>query len=176
MRAHRALAVVLATGLSVVLPVPSSAGPPSCDGKAATLVGTTGDDVLEGTRKADVIVALAGEDVVRGKGGNDRICGGNGSDRLFGGPGDDRAYGGYDRRGDDPAGTYLLGDVLDGGDGDDLLVGVTDPRQAESVRMPDTFSYAEAGAGVVVDLSAKPGAATGSAAPSASRGRRTPTP
>lgn len=166
MRAHRVAATAVAlTCLAFAVPAATGAttpaGPPTCAGKTATIVGTTGPDVLEGTPKRDVIVGLAGDDLLYGRGGDDLICGGNGSDRLFGGPGADQLFGGFDRRGDDPAGTYLVGDVLDGGEGDDLLVGVRDQRKAESVRLPDTVSYADSPVGVVVDLSASPGVATG---------------
>ena len=139
----------------------AAAGTPTCAGKTATIVGTSGPDTLTGTAKRDVIVGLGGDDVIQGRGGDDLICGGNGSDRLFGGAGNDQLYGGFDRLGDDPSGTYLLGDVLDGGEGDDLLVGVYDQRKVDAHRLPDTFSYADSPNGVVVDLSAWPGVATG---------------
>lgn len=153
------LSIVLA-GVPLAAPA-AQAGPPTCQGKSATIVGTTGPDTLEGTNKRDVIVGLAGDDVIYGRGGDDLICGNNGSDRIFGGPGNDQLFGGLDRKGDDPAGTFLLGDVLDGGDGDDLLVGVYDKRKVEAHRMPDTVSYTDAPSGVIVDLSATPGVATG---------------
>jgi hypothetical protein len=47
----------------------------ACNGMPATIVGTSGDDVLEGTDGDDVIQALDGNDVVFGRGGNDIICG-----------------------------------------------------------------------------------------------------
>jgi subtilisin-like proprotein convertase family protein len=98
--------------------IPASAGKPDsrpgpppppvarCDGKAATIVGTAGRDVLHGTRRADVIVGLAGKDRIAGAKGNDTVCagpgndvvsGGRGRDRLFGGPGNDRLTGGAGR-------------------------------------------------------------------------------
>ncbi len=153
------LSIVLA-GVPLAAPAVHAA-PPTCEGKSATIVGTSGADTLEGTSKRDVIVGLAGDDVINGRGGDDLICGNNGSDRIFGGPGDDQLFGGLDRMGDDPAGTFLVGDVLDGGDGDDLLVGVYDKRKVEAHRLPDTVSYTGAAAGVVVDLSTAPGVATG---------------
>ena len=166
MRAHwvATLSIVLA---GVPLTAAAAAGvvaappAPSCEGEAATLVGTAAPDVLVGTARRDVIVGLGGDDEISGRGGNDLICGNNGSDRLFGGPGDDQLFGGLDARGEDQAGTYLLGDVLSGGAGDDRLVGGHDGRRVEAHRLPDTVSYADALAGVVVDLSGKPGVATG---------------
>jgi hypothetical protein len=60
---------------------------PRCFGKAPTMVGTSGHDVLRGTRRADVIVGL---DTLLGRAGNDRLCGGPGPDRLRGGAGRNR--------------------------------------------------------------------------------------
>jgi Ca2+-binding RTX toxin-like protein len=67
--------------------------PPRCGGRFATIVGTTGRDVIKGSRFADVIATLGGRDRVRGLAGADRICGGKGPDRLFGQGGADRIFG-----------------------------------------------------------------------------------
>jgi subtilisin-like proprotein convertase family protein len=64
-----------------------------CGGRAPTLEGTPGDDVLVGTPGPDVIVGLGGDDVIRGLGGDDRLCGGGGRDQIEGGRGDDRLFG-----------------------------------------------------------------------------------
>ncbi|UDY22873.1 CocE/NonD family hydrolase [Nocardioides sp. Kera G14] len=69
----------------------------TCRGLRATIVGTSGADVLVGTSRRDVIVGGAGNDVIRGRGGNDVICGGRGKDRISGGRGRDRLYGGPGR-------------------------------------------------------------------------------
>lgn len=119
-----------------------SAGTPppvTCDGRAATIVGTDGPDVLRGTSGPDVIAALDGPNVVDGMGGDDTICGGDGSDVLRGGTGDDTLIGGSGR------------DVASGGQG-------TDACSAEIVRceriksvpgpspdFPFDFSLGEAG-------------------------------
>jgi Ca2+-binding RTX toxin-like protein len=95
-------------------PAPAPAAPAVkrlCQGRAATIIGTAGRDVLRGTPRADVIVALGGNDVVRGLGGNDRICAGAGNDRVVGGAGTDRLLGGAGK------------DLLVGGAGKDLLLG-----------------------------------------------------
>jgi uncharacterized delta-60 repeat protein len=96
-------------------PATPSGGPPAvaprCGGRAATIVGTAGRDVLRGTRRADVIVALGGADRVLARGGNDLVCGGAGNDRLSGGAGRDRLLGEGGR------------DRLLGGGGRDRLVG-----------------------------------------------------
>ena len=95
-------------------PVPAQAAAPTCLGRAATIVGTTGDDdPLPGTSGDDVIVGRGGNDVIQGRGGNDRICGNGGVDTLQGGRGDDRLQGGG---GDDT----LLSEV-----GDDRYLGGT---------------------------------------------------
>jgi hypothetical protein len=92
------LAVAAASAAVVAVTQPSlAAGRPTCDGAPATVVGTSGRDVLRGTSRADVIWAGAGDDVVRGRGGADVICGGAGKDRLVGGGGDDTCTGGGGR-------------------------------------------------------------------------------
>ena len=76
-----------------------------CDGLAATIVGTNGDDTLMGTPGNDVIVGLGGDDTISGGLGDDVICGGSGDDALSGQGDDDRLFG---QSGDDH---------LDGGEG-----------------------------------------------------------
>ena len=97
--------VALGAGRSAQLTIPESAGPVEprpavkryCAGRPATIVGTTGRDLLRGTRRADVIAALGGNDRVEGLRGNDVVCGGRGNDRLIGGRGRDRLIGGRGR-------------------------------------------------------------------------------
>ena len=117
-----------------------------CNGKAATIFGTSGADLITGA-PADVIVAFGGDDIILGLGGHDTICGGpgedyidggTGKDRLFGQgdddlirgvPGDDRAFGGtgHDMLKGNLGNDKLFGnageDVLDGGRGNDVLAG-----------------------------------------------------
>jgi Ca2+-binding RTX toxin-like protein len=83
----------------------SAAHAPTCNGLTATIVGTSGDDVITGTPGNDVIAGLDGNDVVRGGLGNDVICGGAGEDTLFGQGGNDTLFGDQDD------------DILDGGEG-----------------------------------------------------------
>lgn len=80
------------TSWSVSIRTPTNG--PECDGKAATIVGTSKSETLRGTEGADVIVAGSGNDLVKGRGGDDVICGGAGRDILRGGQGDDRIFGG----------------------------------------------------------------------------------
>jgi Ca2+-binding RTX toxin-like protein len=60
-----------------------------CRGKAVTLLGSAGNDVLKGTPGADVIFGDTGNDRILGKKGNDILCGGPGNDLLKGGAGND---------------------------------------------------------------------------------------
>ena len=118
-----------------LVPAPALAAP-TCFGKAATIVGTSGKDQLIGTRGDDVIVGLGGPDYIHGKAGDDLICGGptqgkrfRGQEILVGGPGNDRISGGRGREqtiGGEGHDTLSGGpgrDVLWGNNGNDRLVG-----------------------------------------------------
>jgi hypothetical protein len=65
----------------------------TCNGVAATWVGSDGADTFNGGSGVDVVVALGGNDVIDGKGGNDIICAGPGNDTIIGGPGNDFIHG-----------------------------------------------------------------------------------
>ncbi len=108
-RGGAALAAVV-LGMLVAV-APASAATLTCNGKTATIVGTSGNDTINGTPGNDVIVAGAGNDTVYGNGGNDTICGGAGDDTLWGDAGNDYLNGG------------LGEDILIGGTGADTLVG-----------------------------------------------------
>lgn len=109
----------------------------TCNGLPATLVGTSGNDVLVGTDGRDVIVALGGNDTVDGLRGSDVICGGSGDDTLIGGRGHDVLVGddGKDR---------LEGnrgrDDLYGGAGSDVLLGGKDPDRLWGNNGSDTLN------------------------------------
>jgi Ca2+-binding RTX toxin-like protein len=90
---------------TVTPPPPGGSGAPSCFGRAPTIAGTNGNDVLIGTSANDVIAGLGGDDVIEGGDGNDLICGGDGNDTIDGGAGvdfilpgagDDQVDGGMD--------------------------------------------------------------------------------
>jgi Ca2+-binding RTX toxin-like protein len=125
----------------------------SCQGRVATIVGTSGDDTLIGTPGRDVIAARGGNDVVSSKGGNDQICGGFGSDQLRGGPGKDRLFGGMDAwvRFEDDGSTTRAGDSLRGGTGRDRLVPGRDTRSAGQVS-PDQILWDTAPRAVRIDM------------------------
>jgi len=102
-------------------------------GKKATIVGTPGDDTINGhKKKADVIVTKGGDDVINGRGGGDTICSGGGNDTVYGAGGADKVNGGggadvlYGMGGNDDlrAGVSPVDqDFLNGGPGDDELTG-----------------------------------------------------
>jgi predicted extracellular nuclease len=96
----------------------------TCNGLEATIIGTTGNDMLNGTNGPDVIVGLGGNDVINGGNGNDIICGGAGNDTLNGGGGNDMLLGSY---GTDTLNGQNGFDTLDGEDGNDTLDGGNDP-------------------------------------------------
>ncbi|MDQ4027623.1 MAG: hypothetical protein M3214_06165 [Actinomycetota bacterium] len=89
----------------------TAAGGVSCGGEAATMVGDSNRDEIDGTPGRDVIHARGGNDEVDGHGGKDLICGGRGADDLAGDGRRDVVRGG---RGND---------ALDGNAGNDRLTG-----------------------------------------------------
>ena len=96
---------------------------------ACTIIGTEGDDVLEGTTGNDVICGMGGDDRIDGKRGNDVIYGGSGNDTLYGRDGNDTIYGGsgddliLGHRGNDVLYGRLGDDRIYGGGGDDIAAG-----------------------------------------------------
>ncbi len=99
---------------------------PACQGRAATISGTSGPDTLYGSNGVDVISGLGGDDTIVGRQGQDVICGGAGVDTV--------SYAGqytpvtaYVGETDPNSGVsdLIAGDVenLDGGSGPDVLVG-----------------------------------------------------
>ncbi len=53
------------------------------------LIGTDGNDIIEGTNAKDNLQGFAGDDTLIGKAGDDVLAGGSGVDSLYGGQGDD---------------------------------------------------------------------------------------
>ena len=92
----------------------------TCDGRAVTVRGTTGADVLKGTAGPDVIHGLDGNDTIDGLGGDDVICGGLGNDIIDGGSEKDRLLG---QEGNDTLKGSGGNDTLFGDTGDDTLRG-----------------------------------------------------
>jgi len=123
-----AIVTLIASLLAVTAPAAAQANP-TCDGKAATIVGTNGNDTIQGTSGNDVIVGLGGRDRIFGGAGNDIICGGDGGDLLRGQRGRDRLFGGQgnDRLQGNNGADYLEGgtgrDAIRGDRGNDQIVG-----------------------------------------------------
>ena len=89
---------------------------PTCNGLAATIIGTPGDDVIVGTNGNDVIVSFGGNDTITSGNGEDVICAGYGDDVVDGGNGKDVIFG---EQGDDSLAGGNGKDTLDGGAGID---------------------------------------------------------
>jgi hypothetical protein len=128
-RRGRRLVVLASTSLvlvGVLVTAGSAVSAVTCFGKAPTITGTPGDDMLEGN---DTIKGLGGADRICGGNGNDVIDGGGGKDSLRGDAGDDQLTGaaGADRIVGDDGNDTLRGrggnDTLDGGPGTDSAIG-----------------------------------------------------
>jgi hypothetical protein len=92
-RTARTMSVRPAEGVSgtAVLTISVSDGANLTLATVSVLVGSDGDDTLNGTAGTDMLFGLAGADTLNGLGGDDLLCGGPGADRFSGGPGDDTA-------------------------------------------------------------------------------------
>jgi len=154
--------------------------PPTCEGKQATIVGTSGPDTLTGTSGNDVILGLGGADTITAGPGDDVICGdgaatataeegadvldgGSGNDVLVGGGGADRLWG---TRGSDTLlggwGKDLLGggseaDTLTAGSGDDSLDGGTGADVIEGGDGRDLADYSTRSVPVTATIGDGPG-------------------
>ena len=82
-----------------------------CQGKVATIVGTSASETLSGGPSADIISGQGGKDTISGLDGKDVICGDAGKDKLNGGKGKDILNGGKGN------------DKLNGGKGKDTCIG-----------------------------------------------------
>ena len=115
-----AVVALAAVGTGLALAGNIAQNPPTCEGKAVTILGTAAADFIVGTAGPDVILGGDGNDVIRGREGNDTICGGQDDDDIYGEAGNDIAYGG-------PGNDRLSGmngfDWLNGQDGNDHLRG-----------------------------------------------------
>lgn len=121
--------------------------PPTGTNGRDNLVGTSGDDVIEGFDGNDTLTGNGGDDEMFGGWGNDQLSGNDGADTIHGGTGrdllmghngadkiwgnahDDEAYGGSgnDEIGGGSGNDSLWGegnnDTIHGGDGDDQING-----------------------------------------------------
>ena len=94
-----------------------------CFGLPATIVGTGGEDELQGTPEADVIVGKDGNDEIDGNGGDDRICGNGGNDDLDVGELDEEMTLRVARASGNGSGPDSGSDMIAGGNGRDFLFG-----------------------------------------------------
>lgn len=123
---RRCLAVLAAVGLAAAPTfVLTAQAAPTCFGEPVTIMGTPGDDRLEGLPDvSDVIHGGGGDDDIDGgdfyENGDapDLLCGGSGDDRVTGSPGDDQLRGGP---GDDVVNGQNGADLELGGSGDDRV-------------------------------------------------------
>ena len=118
---------------------------------ACDLVGTDGDDVLQGTSAGESICGLGGADHLIGLGAGDVLVGGPGDDILHGEAGDDVLRGGagkdqlYGQSGDDDLSGGDDDDSLFGGSGFDLLDGGSGFDTCRTQADGGTSSACEAG-------------------------------
>jgi RTX calcium-binding nonapeptide repeat (4 copies) len=87
------LAIMAGQESVLTRPVAVTVDPPQCREIRATIVGTTGPDILAGSPGPDVIAGLGGRDRIPAGGGNDIVCGGDGKDLLKGQGGKDLLLG-----------------------------------------------------------------------------------
>lgn len=102
-------------------PVAVAVDPPLCMNRRATIVGSTGSDVLTGSAGPDVIAALGGGDRISAAGGDDVVCAGDGKDLVKGQAGNDHLLGEAGR--DKLAGGKGRKDRCHGGKGRDARKG-----------------------------------------------------
>lgn len=119
-KATTLISAAAAVGAIGLLPATVAAGGSSCFGQPATIVGTSGDDTIQGTASRDVIALGGGDDTADARGGADLVCGGNGEDLIDLGPGADRGRG---DNADDGISGGAGRDLLQGNDGFDFLFG-----------------------------------------------------
>ncbi len=108
------------------------------------IIGTTGNETLNGTASADYLIGRAGNDTLNGNNGDDYLDGGAGNDTLNGGNGADKLWGG--------AGN----DTLNGGAGSDVFVWTLSDRGAAGSgptdRITDFNTALPSAGGDVLDL------------------------
>lgn len=103
---------------------------------AGAIVGTNGDDTINGGNHPDLIYGLGGNDTLSGGNSGDTIYGGSGNDVIHGNNGTDTLY----------AGSGI--DFLYGDNGADTLVAGSDNATMTGGNGPDTFSFTSASGNV----------------------------
>jgi hypothetical protein len=93
------------------------------------IVGSNGNDFLNGTNQPDIFIALDGNDTISGNNGDDVILAGSGNDTASGNNGSDVVSGGlgndslFGNNGDDVLSGDEGNDNLTGGNGSDVMSG-----------------------------------------------------
>jgi Ca2+-binding RTX toxin-like protein len=155
------LLVATMLALPVTPALTAEAQAPKCKGREVTILGTDEAETLRGTNHRDVILALAGDDRIDGRGGNDVICGGAGRDLIKGGSGHDKLFGGADGRSEQRSNDgvrLMVGDVVQGGPGDDLIdLGYDERQQTFGSVQRDRLSYKDSAFRVIVTLGSPKG-------------------
>ncbi len=110
-----------------------------------SIIGSDGDDTLNGQADDELINGGLGNDILRGRAGNDTLEGERGNDRLYGGVGDDFLKGGigrdklYGGAGNDALNGGRGKDILKGGGGNDFLNGGRGKDKLYGGKGNDTF-------------------------------------
>ena len=118
----------------------------------ASIIGTDGDDVLEGTSEGDIILGGSGNDIINGGPGVDNLNGEDGNDTIDGGEGNDIINGGNNN---DTIDGGSGDDTIDGGGGDDSITGGAGNDEIIGGSQQDTLNGTDsnaAGAGEVDNL------------------------
>ena len=90
---------------------------------AASYIGDSGDNYLNGSSSADFMSGKGGDDNIQGREGNDEMWGGDGDDQMWGHEGNDTMGGG---NGADSIGGSAGADEIYGSFGNDSLLGQND--------------------------------------------------
>lgn len=117
---------------------PARAAAPTCNGKTATKWLTSPGTLTGDPGVADVLVGSNGDDTINGGDQNDTICGRGGSDNINGEAGDDTIFGEDGNDGVTLTASALKGgpgnDKVNGGDGNDYIA------DADLTNGNDTYS------------------------------------
>jgi len=95
-------------------------GAAAADGTLTSLTGSSGNDTLRGDNSSS-INGGSGNDTIVGGASNDTLLGGDGNDSITSGAGNDSINAGAGNDTVVLAGNLATGDVIDGGDGTDVL-------------------------------------------------------
>ena len=102
------------------------------------VIGSDGDDLIDGDHSVNILNGLDGDDTIRGHNGNDTIYGGDDDDILWGDEGNDTIFG---EKHDDEVRGGLGNDTLNGGSGDDHLRGEQDDDTIDGGTGEDTVFF-----------------------------------